>query len=312
MKLLTFLKNNQVSLGVKTEKGIVDISASLAVNPIGGIETDIMSVINGGEKAVSAIEKYITLLEKEQQSVLLSEEEIDWGLCVTEPNKIICVGLNYRRHADETNAPYPEVPILFNKFNNTLTAHLREIEVPKVTNALDYEAELGIVIGKTAKYVSVEEALNHVFGYCAVNDLSARDLQMRTHQWLLGKTCDGFSPAGPYLVTADEVGDPQNLQLKTFVNGEERQNSNTADMIFTCAEIISYISQHMTLVPGDLILTGTPEGVILGYPKEKQVYLQPGDVVTVEIEKLGALTNRFVEDRSVTKVPTEMDTIRNS
>jgi 2-keto-4-pentenoate hydratase/2-oxohepta-3-ene-1,7-dioic acid hydratase in catechol pathway len=312
MKLLTFLKDNLVSLGVQTEKGIVDIPASLAVYPKDGIETDMMAVIKGGEKAVSAIEEYVNLLEKEQQSVVLSEDEINWGPCVTEPNKIICVGLNYRRHADETNAPYPEVPILFNKFNNTLTAHLRDIEVPKVTNALDYEAELGIVIGKTAKYVSVDEALNHVFGYCTVNDLSARDLQMRTHQWLLGKNCDDFCPVGPYLVTADEVGNPQNLQLKTIVNGKERQNSNTADMIFTCSEIISYISQHMTLVPGDLILTGTPEGVILGYPKEKQVYLQTGDVVTVEIEKLGALTNRFIEDCSETKVQTEKQVIRNS
>jgi 2-keto-4-pentenoate hydratase/2-oxohepta-3-ene-1,7-dioic acid hydratase in catechol pathway len=298
MKLLTFLKDDQLSLGVKTEKGIVDISASLAVFPKEGVETDVMSVIQGGENVVSALAEYVVGLEKDQQAIVLSENDIKWGPCVTEPQKIICVGLNYRRHADETNASYPEVPILFNKFNNTLTAHLRDIEVPKVTNELDYEVELGIVIGKTAKYVSVDEALDHVFGYCTVNDLSARDLQMRTHQWLLGKTCDDFSPIGPYLVTAEEVGDPQNLQLKTIVNGEVRQNSNTADMIFTCAEIISYISQHMTLVPGDLILTGTPEGVVLGYPKEKQVYLKPEDVVTVEIEKLGALTNRFVKDRN--------------
>jgi 2-keto-4-pentenoate hydratase/2-oxohepta-3-ene-1,7-dioic acid hydratase in catechol pathway len=122
----------------------------------------------------------------------------------------------------------------------------------------------------------VKDALNSIFGYCCANDLSARDLQMRISQWMLGKICDDFCPLGPYLVTADEVGDPQNLGLKTYINGELRQNSNTADMIFTCAEIVSYISQHMTLVPGDIILTGTPEGVAMGLPPEKQAYLKPG------------------------------------
>jgi 2-keto-4-pentenoate hydratase/2-oxohepta-3-ene-1,7-dioic acid hydratase in catechol pathway len=217
---------------------------------------------------------------------------------VTAPNKIICVGLNYRKHADETNAPYPEYPILFNKFNNTLTGHRKDIAVPRVTKELDYEAELVIVIGRRTKNVDRSDALASVFGYCAVNDLSARDLQMRTSQWLLGKTCDGFSPLGPYLVTADEVGDPNALGIRTVVNGETRQQSNTSDMIFRCDELVSYISRHMTLEPGDLILTGTPEGVALGMPPERRVYLQPGDTVTVEIDKLGALTNRFVEDRS--------------
>ena len=136
-----------------------------------------------------------------------------------------------------------------------------------------------------------------MFGYSPVNDLSARDLQLRTPQWLLGKTCDKFNPIGPYLVTADEVGNPNDLSLKTYVNGEVRQDSNTSDMIFSCAEIVSYISQYMTLVPGDIILTGTPEGVVLGLPEDQQVYLQPGDVVTVEIEKLGSLTNYFVEEK---------------
>jgi 2-keto-4-pentenoate hydratase/2-oxohepta-3-ene-1,7-dioic acid hydratase in catechol pathway len=153
--------------------------------------------------------------------------------------------------------------------------------VPKVTDKLDYEVKLAIVIGKEAKYVAKENALDYVFGYCSANDLSARDLQLRTHQWLLGKSCDDFSPIGPYLVTADEVGNPNNLSLKTTVNGETRQNSNTSDMIFYCDEIVSYISQHMTLTPGDIILTGTPEGVVLGLPEEQQVYLKPGDEVTV-------------------------------
>ncbi|WP_299089626.1 fumarylacetoacetate hydrolase family protein [uncultured Metabacillus sp.] len=298
MKLVTLIKEGKVALGVKIQKGIIDVEAALSEKPNDQIQPNVMEIIAGGQEAVSQLEDYISTLSVSNDAAYLkNEEEIQWGPCVTQPNKIICVGLNYRKHADETNAPYPEVPILFNKFNNTLTGHKREIAVPKVTEQLDYEVELGVVIGKKAKYVSKDEALDYIFGYCTVNDLSARDLQLRTPQWLLGKTCDDFSPMGPYLVTADEVGDPNNLQLKTYVNGEVRQDSNTSDMIFYVDEIVSYISQHMTLTPGDVILTGTPEGVVLGYPVEKQVYIQPGDEVTVEIEKLGTLTNTFVEEK---------------
>jgi 2-keto-4-pentenoate hydratase/2-oxohepta-3-ene-1,7-dioic acid hydratase in catechol pathway len=285
MKLVTFIKEGKQVLGVKIENGIIDLEAALSEIPNEKVQTNIMEVIAGGQETISVLEDYLsTLPTSNEASYLKNEEEI-------------CVGLNYRKHADETNAPYPEVPILFNKFNNTLTGHKCEIAVPKVTKQLDYEVELGVVIGKKAKYVSKEDALDHVFGYCTVNDLSARDLQLRTPQWLLGKTCDDFSPMGPYLVTADEVGNPNNLQVKTYVNGEVRQNSNSSDMIFYVDEIISYISQHMTLTPGDVILTGTPEGVVLGYPVEKQVYIQPGDEVTVEIEKLGMLTNTFIEEK---------------
>jgi 2-keto-4-pentenoate hydratase/2-oxohepta-3-ene-1,7-dioic acid hydratase in catechol pathway len=298
MKLVTFIKEGKQALGVKIENGIIDLEAALSEKTNEQVQTNIMEVIAGGQETISVLEDYLsTLPTSNEASYLKNEEEIQWGPCVTQPNKIICVGLNYRKHADETNAPYPEVPILFNKFNNTLTGHKNDIAVPKVTKQLDYEVELGVVIGKKAKYVSKEDALDHVFGYCTVNDLSARDLQLRTPQWLLGKTCDDFSPMGPYLVTADEVGNPNNLQVKTYVNGEVRQNSNTSDMIFYVDEIVSYISQHMTLTPGDVILTGTPEGVVLGYPIEKQVYIQPGDEVTVEIEKLGSLTNIFIEEK---------------
>ncbi|PLS04894.1 fumarylacetoacetate hydrolase family protein [Neobacillus cucumis] len=296
MKLVTFKEDNEYKLGVKTVEGIIDIeAAALASNFDKEVPASVMDVIRGGTKSIENLRNFIDEV-KDLSSYLVNENEILWGPCVTEPNKIICVGLNYRKHADETNAPYPEVPILFNKFNNTLTGHQCDIAVPRVTDKLDYEVELGVVIGQKAKYITKETALDYVFGYCTVNDLSARDLQLRTPQWLLGKTCDDFSPIGPYLVSADEIDDPQNLQLKTIVNGELRQNSNTSDMIFTVAEIVSYISQHMTLEPGDLILTGTPEGVVLGYPEGNQIYLKPGDIVTVEIEKLGTLTNRFVEE----------------
>lgn len=296
MKLLTFEEQGIHKLGVQIEQGIIDVAAT--ADKVGNvdIQTEIMAVISASTAEVSKLQAFIDAAIAEDKATFINAEKMTWGPAVTKPHKIICVGLNYRKHADETNAPYPEVPILFNKFDNTLTGHNSEIPIPKVTEELDYEVELGIVIGKKAKYVKKDDALEHVFGYCVVNDLSARDLQMRTPQWLLGKTCDKFSPVGPYLVTADEVGNPNDLSLKTYVNGELRQNSNTSDMIFTCAEIVSYISDYMTLEPGDIILTGTPQGVVLGLPKEQRVYLQPGDEVTVEIEKLGSLTNRFVAE----------------
>ncbi|MBO9605214.1 MAG: fumarylacetoacetate hydrolase family protein [Paenibacillaceae bacterium] len=297
MKLLTFIQGNESRLGIKTEQGVLDVAAAAAKTGATGVATEVMQVIAGGDAAVAALQ---TLADKAlasgDSSLLLDEAKLTFGPSVTAPNKIICVGLNYRKHAEETNAPIPQTPILFNKFNNTLTGHGDDIPLPRTSNEVDYEVELVIVIGKTAKYVKKEDALDHVFGYATVNDVSARDLQLRTQQWLLGKSCDKFSPLGPYLVTADEVGNPNELELKCTVNGEVRQHSNTSDMIFYCDEIVSYISDHMTLVPGDIILTGTPFGVILGYPKEQRVWLKDGDVVTVEVEKLGACTNRFVNE----------------
>jgi len=298
MKLLTFNENGTQRLGVKTNQGVIHIDRALeAIPPKGRVASTIHQVIDGGDEAVAALQDYVDEALAVGGSFILNEENLTYGPCVTHPNKIICVGLNYRKHAEETNAPIPAYPILFNKFNNTLTGNGCDVPLPiKVTNKVDYEAELVIVIGKEAKYVDKAQALDYVFGYTVVNDLSARDLQMRTQQWLLGKSCDGFSPLGPYLVTRDEVGDPNELSVSCKVNGEIRQNSNTSDMIFKCDEIVSYISRHMTLVPGDIILTGTPEGVVLGYPEDKQVYLKDGDVVTIEIEKLGALTNRMVNE----------------
>ena len=190
--------------------------------------------------------------------------------------------------------PIPNSPVVFSKFSNSLAAHNQEVVVPAVTEKLDYEVELVVVIGKTVVNVDPEQALSYVFGYCTGNDLSARDLQMRTSQWLLGKSLDGFAPLGPYLVTADEVADPNQLKLECRVNGQIRQSSNTRDMIFDCAELISYLSKHMTLNPGDVIYTGTPEGVILGYPAERQQWLKPGDEVVVEVEGLGQLRTPLI------------------
>lgn len=297
MKLVTIDGDGGGRLGVKRDLGIVDIRAALEAVPGPEVPADVMALLEGGAEALAALGDYLQRLEASHDGIsfLLPEEEVAFGPCVTRPNKIVCVGLNYRQHAAETNAAIPVFPILFNKFHNALTGHRKDVPLPeRVSSEVDYEAELAIVIGKTAKYVEKENALEHVFGYCCANDLSARDLQMRTPQWLLGKSCDGFSPLGPYLVTADEVGDPNDLGIRCTVNGEVRQRSRTSDMIFGCDEIVSYVSRHMTLVPGDVILTGTPEGVVLGYPKERRVYLRAGDVVTVEIEKLGELTNRMI------------------
>ncbi|WP_067934640.1 fumarylacetoacetate hydrolase family protein [Alicyclobacillus kakegawensis] len=225
----------------------------------------------------------------------LAEDEVRFGPCVLNPQKIICIGLNYRKHAAETGSPVPTSPVVFSKFNNTLAGHREPIPLPSASRQVDYEAELAIVIGQKVSGVDAEHALTAVAGYTVANDVSARDLQNRTPQWLLGKTCDKFAPIGPYFVTADEIPNPNALPIRTYVNGEVRQNSNTSDMIFSCAELVSYLSRHMTLWPGDIILTGTPEGVILGMPPHAQRWLQAGDEVTVEIEGVGRLTNRFVE-----------------
>lgn len=312
MELLSFRQGEETRLGVRTSHGIIDVAAALQEYPSKcQIATDMMAVIKGGKQTLRALEAYIadllesarfkldlSAVEKGERAsdYLKSESSLTWEPAVTSPQKIICVGLNYRRHAEETGSPIPQAPILFNKFNNALTGHRSPIVIPGATSKLDYEAELAIVIGRQARFVQREDALDYVFGYTIANDLSARDLQMRTSQWMLGKVCDGFAPLGPWIVTADAVGDPNSLSIQTFVNDEVRQHSNTADMIFYCDEIISYLSHHFTLLPGDVILTGTPEGVVLGYPEDQQVYLKPGDEVKVRIEKLGELQNSFVEE----------------
>lgn len=297
MKLIAFFEEGQEKLGVKTNGGVFDVTGALAAQPADGVPKTVHEAIAGGGEAVRTLaayaERVLSGTGGTGTAFLRNEDSLVFAPCVPNPGKIICVGLNYRKHAEETGAPIPAYPVLFSKFSNALAAHRQDVPLPKASSMVDYEVELAVVIGRKAKDVPKEKALEYVFGYCAANDLSARDLQTRTSQWLLGKTCDGFCPLGPYLVTADEAGDPNRLELKCSVNGEVRQHSNTSDMIFPCDELVSYISRHMTLMPGDVILTGTPEGVILGYPEEKRVWLKPGDVVTVEIEKLGALTNRL-------------------
>ena len=205
------------------------------------------------------------------------------------PSKIVCVGLNYRDHAEEQGAPLPERPILFAKWPNTLIGPGEPIEIPAVTQQVDYEAELGVVIGAEVRAVSAGNALEAVRGYLCLNDVSARDLQFSDKQWTRGKSLDTFCPVGPVLVPAADVPDPQALRIRAILNGEVMQDSTTANMVFGVAELIAFISEAITLEPGDVIATGTPAGV--GAFRDPPVFMAPGDEVTIEIESLGALTN---------------------
>ncbi|TCP29647.1 2-keto-4-pentenoate hydratase/2-oxohepta-3-ene-1,7-dioic acid hydratase in catechol pathway [Scopulibacillus darangshiensis] len=284
MKFVSYSNNSKEHLGLKEDKGIL---------PIGKLLNDenirIDKVIHNPEK-ISQIKQLLNN-ESISDSDYISEESVTFLPSVPEPKKIICIGKNYAEHAKETNDDIPEEPIVFSKFSDSAAAHMEDVPLPDKSDKVDYEAELAVIIGKRAEKVLEEEALQYVFGYSNANDLSARDLQFKSGQWLLGKTCPKFAPIGPYLITADEVGDPQNLNIRLFLNGEERQSSNTKHMIFTVKYLIHYLSQYMVLSPGDVILSGTPEGVILGHPDEKQSWLKPGDEVYVEIDKLGVLKN---------------------
>ena len=298
MILLQFKAGQEWHLGIKTKQWVVDVTAALNEASVrqlnAGVPSSLAAICAGGSASCEPLEQFgqQLLASDSANRWLLDEATLTYGPCVANLGKIICIGLNYRRHVEESGMAIPTLPVLFSKFSNTIAAPDEQIVLPANAVEYDYEAELGVVIGKRAKNVGEQDALNHVLGYCNTNDLSARDLQMRTSQWLLGKTLDQFSPIGPYLVTADEVGDPQTLDIRCWVNGDLRQNSSTADMIFSVAQLVSYISQYMTLEPGDVISTGTPEGVVLGM-KEKQ-WLKPGDEVTVEIAGLGRLTNTMV------------------
>ena len=288
MKLLTYRQGERLALGIKTDQGVLPVLDNEGISAVEAVQR----LIEKGEAGVNELSLQV---DEANDTDYVNEEELDLGPCVPKPGKIICIGLNYRKHAEESNMDIPKYPILFNKYNNSLAGHGDRIPLPADSEQVDYEAELAIVIGRTAKNVSKENALDYVYGYCAANDLSARDLQFRSQQWLLGKSLDGFCPLGPYLVTADEVGNPNDLDICCTVNGEIRQQSNTSDMIFHCDDIVSYISRYMTLAPGDVILTGTPEGVVLGYPEAERVWLKDGDEVTVEIEGLGRLRNVMVD-----------------
>ncbi|KZX93785.1 MULTISPECIES: fumarylacetoacetate hydrolase family protein [unclassified Sulfitobacter] len=217
------------------------------------------------------------------------------GACVGGVGKFLCIGLNYRDHAEEAGMAIPEHPILFLKANSAICGPNDDLVLPRGSTATDWEVELGVVIGTRCKYVSAENALEHVAGYCVINDVSERDFQAKlTGQWTKGKSCDSFGPLGPWLVTTDEVPDPQALTMSCTVNGETRQSGSTETMIFSVAEIISHLSQLMTLHPGDVISTGTPPGVGMGM--KPPLYLKAGDVVECEIAGMGRQRQKVVAD----------------
>jgi 2-keto-4-pentenoate hydratase/2-oxohepta-3-ene-1,7-dioic acid hydratase in catechol pathway len=216
-------------------------------------------------------------------------------LSISRPGKIVCVGLNYLDHAQEGGMDLPKAPLLFAKWPNTLIGDGDAIVLPTETKEVDYEAELGVVIGTTAKRVSEADALDHVEGYICLNDVSARDMQFGDGQWTRGKSLDTFCPVGPRLVPREEIADPQQLGIRCILNGETMQDSSTSQMIFSVAEIIAYVSQVITLEPGDLIATGTPAGV--GVFKDPKVLLKDGDEVSIEIDGLGTLTNPVRKER---------------
>jgi 2-keto-4-pentenoate hydratase/2-oxohepta-3-ene-1,7-dioic acid hydratase in catechol pathway len=216
------------------------------------------------------------------------------GACIANVGKVVCVGLNYTDHAKETGSPIPKEPVLFMKATSSINGPNDEIVQPKGSTKLDWEVELGIVIGTRCRYVAVHDALKHVAGYCVVNDVSEREFQIeRGGQWMKGKSADTFAPMGPWVVTADEVPDPQKLELFCEVNGKRMQNGTTANMIFPVAHIVSYISHFMTLEPGDVIPTGTPAGVGLGM--KPPLFLKPGDTVRLGITGLGEQQQRVVQ-----------------
>lgn len=284
MKLTQFYKGAEIALGIVTEQGIVDVAEEAANRDLAAPVT-MLEAIEGGAAALTV------LAQLAEGAECFAEEKA--APVVTGGEKILCIGLNYRQHAKECNLPLPPAPVLFNKFSNALAADGDAVTLLPDYKEYDYEAELVAIIGKPCRNVSADEALDHVFGYTCGNDLSTRDLQfIRSNQWLLSKTLDGFAPIGPCVVTADSM-DPNDLTISSKVNGELRQNSRTSDMIFSTAEIIADLSHHFPLMPGDLIFTGTPQGVMHGYPKDQKNWLKPGDTVEVTIEGIGTLHTCF-------------------
>lgn len=236
---------------------------------------------NGG------IEKLQSWLENNKSQNKLVPEGTRLGPPVKKPSKIICIGLNYAKHAEESGAVVPDEPVIFFKATSAIVGPNDDLIIPRNSTKTDWEVELGVVIGKKASYVSKEEAMNHVAGYVLHNDYSEREFQLeRAGQWVKGKSCDTFAPLGPYVVTKDEIKDPQNLRLWLKLNGEIKQQSNTSDMVFDVPTVVSYLSQFMSLMPGDIISTGTPFGVGMGLSPQR--YVRPGDEIELGIDGLGS------------------------
>lgn len=292
MRLLTYRFRGWERAGVLHDRWVVDLERAA------GLPASLRQVLAAGADALShadrALRQLAASLDQDAdrlraEGVVFELPEVRLAPVVPDPDKIICIGRNYRAHAEEAGISLPDYPEFFAKYRNTLLGHGEPIFLPQVTDRVDYEAELAVVIGRRGRYVSEERAYEHVAGYACFNDVSARDYQMRTSQWTAGKTFDGFAPFGPWLVTRDEVPDPHRLRIGCLVGGELLQDASTADMIFKVPRLVSYLSEVMTLEPGDVIATGTPAGV--GFVRNPPRFLRPGDEVEVRIEGIGSLCN---------------------
>jgi 2-keto-4-pentenoate hydratase/2-oxohepta-3-ene-1,7-dioic acid hydratase in catechol pathway len=288
MKLVSFERAGQVRLGVlyfaEGHQSVIDVNDLDASLP-----ADMIGFLKAGSPAQSRLKEALVAVSP-QKGVALSS--VTLKAPIPNPGKIICIGQNYLEHAHESGAGQSPYPIIFAKYANTVIASGESIVIPPSVLEPDYEGELAVVIGRRGRNIPEAQALDYVAGYMPLNDVSARDWQNRTSQWVIGKTCDTFCPMGPALVTADEVPDPQKLHLRTIINGEELQNGYTSDMIFSVAFLLADMSRVMTLEPGDVIATGTPPGI--GFARKPPRWLRAGDRVRVEIDGLGVLENPVV------------------
>jgi len=292
MRIVRFDANDGFTrVGALTNDGVVDLRAAAVALGISGEHfIDISAFLAAGESALASAQK---ILAQSPQSAIKPLSQVTLRPPIPRPGKIIAVGLNYRDHSLEVGAKaLPTTPILFAKFPTSICGPNDPIVIPHANPQVDYEAELGVVIGRKGKAIRAADSFHYVFGYMPLNDVSARTWQFGDKQWVRGKSCDTFCPIGPHLTTRDEIPDPHTLAICARVNGATLQDSNTSKMIFRVPELIEFISESITLEPGDIIATGTPEGV--GIFRTPPVLLKPGDVVEVEIEKLGILRNPVV------------------
>lgn len=289
-RLANIRTDDGLALGLETERGMLDISATARGLGLSAPEDMDDLLQNGRGAEVRAVVD--ALRQRPDAAVLIELPLVRFAPLVIRPRKIVCIGFNYRKHAEETGTDIPKAPPLFAKFGNALNHHQGVVTLPtRVDSHFDYETELVIVFGRRCRDVSEADALDHVAGYTIGNDVSARTLQQQTPQLTAGKISDGFAPVGPWLVTRDRVADPNNLRLETYLNGDQRQNWTTGDMIFDCRKLISFLAGIMTIEPGDILFTGTPQGVILGEKKPAMLrrWVKPGDEVVSAIEGLGEL-----------------------
>lgn len=294
MKIVTFKNKNRPS----REENRYRIGALISENKILDLTTlasseslaasDVLECFNLEKDFIGKAKNVIDGNDKSKFPAY-SREEIEVSAPVPRPNKIICIGLNYRDHAEESGMPFPASPIIFSKFATCVTGANQPIILPKGSVQVDYEAELAFIVGRRAKNVKKEDALEYVFGYTNFNDVSARDFQFADGQWQRGKSCDTFAPMGEFVATVDEIGDPHNLKIQFRLNSETLQNSNTRELIFKIPELIEFLSESITLEPGDVVATGTPPGV--GFARKPPVFMKAGDIAEVEIEGLGVLSN---------------------